>query len=204
MKLYADAPARRTRQVIGDLLVLGWVLVWLTVARVVHETTMSLARPGEQLAEAGDGLAERMRDAGRAVDDAPLVGDELRAPFDGAGGAADRMADAGTSQVQAVGELADWLSLCVAAIPILVALAVYLPLRWRFVREATAAQRFIDASEDLDLFALRALAGQPMSRLAAVSDDPAGAWRRRDPTVVRALAVLELRDAGLRPPPVGQ
>jgi hypothetical protein len=39
-----------------------------------------------------------------------------------------------------------------------------------------------------------------MHRLAAVSDDPAGAWRRRDADVVRRLAVLELRDAGLRPP----
>jgi len=35
--------------------------------------------------------------------------------------------------------------------------------------------------------------------LARVSDDPAGAWRRRDPDVVRRLAALELADAGLRP-----
>jgi hypothetical protein len=204
MKLYADAPARRTRQVVGDLLVAGWVLVWLAVARLVHETTMLLARPGEQLADAGGGLAERMRDAGEAVDDAPLVGEELRAPFDGAGDAAERMADAGTSQVAAVEQLAGWLSVCVGAIPVLIALAVYLPLRWRFVRHATAAQRFVDTGEDLDLFALRALAGQPMHRLARVSDDPAGAWRRRDTDVVRALALLELRDAGLRPPPTRQ
>jgi hypothetical protein len=204
MKLYADAPARRARQVVGDLLLVGWVVAWLAVARVVHETTMLLARPGEQITEAGNGLAERMRDAGRAVDGAPLVGDELKAPFDGAGDAADRIASAGTSQAEAVGHLADWLSVCLAAIPILIALAVYLPLRWRFVRHATAAQRFVDAGEDLDLFALRALAGQPMHRLAEVSDDPAGDWRRRDPGVVRALAVLELEDAGLRPPPVRQ
>ena len=32
-------------------------------------------------------------------------------------------------------------------------------------------------------------------------DDPAGAWRAQDPDVVRALALLELRDSGLRPPP---
>jgi hypothetical protein len=204
MKLYADAPARRTRQVVGDLLVAGWVLVWLVVARLVHEATMLLARPGEQLAEAGGGLAGRMRDAGEAVEDAPLVGGELRAPFDGAGDAAERMGDAGTSQVEAVEHLAGWLSVCVGAIPVLIALAVYLPLRWRFVRQATAAQRFVDAGEDLDLFALRALVGQPTHRLARVSDDPAGAWRRRDTDVVRALALLELRDAGLRPPPIRQ
>ena len=37
---------------------------------------------------------------------------------------------------------------------------------------------------------------------AMVSDDPAGAWRRGDPDVIHALALLELRECGLRPPPV--
>jgi hypothetical protein len=201
VKLYADSPARRTRQVVGDLLLLGWVLVWLLVARVVHSSTMLLARPGEEMTEAGNGLADRMRDAGSAVEDAPLIGDELRSPFDGAGDAADQLAAAGVSQVDAVEQLAFWLSLSVGAIPVLVALAVYLPMRYRFVREATAGQRFVDAGEDLDLFALRALSGQPMHRLARIHADPAGAWRRREPEVVRRLAELELRDVGLRPPP---
>nr|MBA2464268.1 hypothetical protein [Nocardioidaceae bacterium] len=53
---------------------------------------------------------------------------------------------------------------------------------------------------DLDLFALRAMAHQPLHRLARISEDPAGAWRARDTDVVRALAELELRDAGLTPP----
>jgi hypothetical protein len=38
-----------------------------------------------------------------------------------------------------------------------------------------------------------------MRTLAEVSDDPAGAWRARDPDVVRRLAELELADVGLRP-----
>jgi hypothetical protein len=44
------------------------------------------------------------------------------------------------------------------------------------------------------------MARQPMHRLARISDDPAGAWRRADPAVVQALAELELRDTGLRAP----
>jgi hypothetical protein len=40
---------------------------------------------------------------------------------------------------------------------------------------------------------------QPLHRLARISGDPAGAWRRRDADVVRALAELELRDVGLMP-----
>jgi hypothetical protein len=78
--------------------------------------------------------------------------------------------------------------------------AFFVPVRWRFVREATAGARFIDAAEDLDLFALRALARQPLHVLAGVSDDPAGAWRARDGDVVAALAALELRDSGLSLP----
>ena len=201
MKVYADSPVRRTRQVVGDLLVVIWVLAWLLIARIVHGSVLLLAEPGLQIEAAGSGLADRLRDAGSTVAGAPLIGDDLRGPFDGAGDAADRLAAAGTSQVEAVEQIAMWLGLSVGAIPVLVALAIHLPLRWRFVREATAGQRFIDAAEDLDLFALRALARQPMHRLARVSDDPAGAWRRRDPALVRELAVLELRDVGLAPPP---
>ena len=72
--------------------------------------------------------------------------------------------------------------------------------RTPWAREATAGQRFIDESADLDLFALRAMANQPMHRLARVSDDPVRDWREGDAEVVRALALLELGDAGLTPP----
>lgn len=200
MKLYADAPGHRLRQLAGDFLLVVWVIAWVLVARAVHDATTLLARPGEELSRAGSGLAQRMRDAGSAVDGAPFIGDQLEAPFEGAGDAADQVTEAGMAQVDAVNQLATWLSLAIGTIPILVLLAVYLPLRWRFVQEATAGQRFIDAAEDLDLFALRALVRQPMHRLATVSGDPAGAWRRRDEDVVRRLALLELRDVGLRPP----
>jgi hypothetical protein len=44
------------------------------------------------------------------------------------------------------------------------------------------------------------MANQPMHRLARISADPVRAWREGDAEVVRALALLELRDAGLRPP----
>jgi hypothetical protein len=80
--------------------------------------------------------------------------------------------------------------------------AFFLPGRWRFVREATAGQKFVDAEADLQLFALRAMSNQPMHQLARVSDDPVAAWQRGDREVVHALAKLEMRSVGLRPPPV--
>lgn len=200
MKVYADAPGHRSRQVLGDVLIALWVAVWVKLALVVHGATLALATPGEQIERAGTGLAGKLRDAGSSVGGIPLVGDDVRAPFDGAGDAADQIAAAGSAQVDAVHTLAFWLGLAVGAIPILVLVAVYVPLRWRFVREATAGQRFVDSGSDIDLFALRAMANQPLHRLARITDDPVGAWRAGDPAVVRELAVLELRDVGLRPP----
>lgn len=198
MKIYADSSARRTRQLLGDVLLVLWTVGWVKFALIVHTATLALAGPGERIAEAGGGLADGLRDVGATVGGVPLLGDEVGAPFVGAGEAADALAAAGDAQVDAVTQLALWLGLAVAAIPILVVLAGYLPRRIRFVREATAGQRFIDAGEDLDLFALRALARQPMRRLAQVSDDPAGAWRRHDAGVIRALANLELSESGMR------
>lgn len=200
MKIYADGPVRRTRQVFGDLFLVLWIAVWLRLADVVHDATLALAAPGRKIEQAGGGLAGKLRDAGSAMGDLPLVGDKARAPFDGAGQAADQIREAGAAQVQAVQHLAFWLGICVAAIPILVLAVVYVPFRIRFAREATAGQRFIDESADLDLFALRAMANQPMHRLARVSDDPVRDWREGDAEVVRALALLELGDAGLTPP----
>jgi hypothetical protein len=81
--------------------------------------------------------------------------------------------------------------------------AFWIPLRVSFIRKASAAQRFVDANEDLDLFALRALARQPLHVLARISDDPAGAWRRGDRAIIDALAELELREEGLQLPAIG-
>jgi hypothetical protein len=200
MKLYADGPGRRARQVLGDVLLLLWIAVWVALARVVHGATLALAKPGEEIQSAGAGLAGKLRDAGSTVGGIPLVGDDVRVPFDGAGDAADRIAAAGAAQVDAVHSLAFWLGLSVGAIPVLIVVAVYVPLRWRFVRAATAGQRFVDSGSELDLFALRAMAHQPLHRLARISDDPVGSWRSGDARVVRDLAVLEMRDVGLEPP----
>ena len=200
MKLYADLPARRRRQLLADGGLLVWTVVWILLARGLHNAVLMLARPAQALSDGSTGLADRLRAAGSAVDGAPLLGDQLSAPFDGAGAAAEQIASAGVAQVEAVEHLAFWLAVAVGAIPALLALAVHLTLRWRFVREASAAQRFVDAAADLDLFALRALSNQPLHRLAAVSSDPVAAWRSRDPLVVRRLAELELQAAGLTPP----
>ena len=199
MKLFADTPVRRTRQVLADLLFVAWLVLWVWIGMAVHGGTMELAGPARQTDSAATSMADQFRDAGGRLGEAPLVGDELAVPFDRAADASDGIAAAGRDTVSAVERLALLLGLSIALMPILIAAAIHLPRRWRFVREATASVRFIDAREDLDLFALRALAHQPMRVLARISDDPAGAWRDRDPDLVRQLAALELAEVGLRP-----
>ena len=200
MKLYAESPGRRTAQLLADLLLVVWLVAWAWAGSVVHDATLELGAPGEQLAESATGLSGALQDAGGTLGDVPVVGDEVQTPFDEASGAADQLAEVGRDQVRSVERLALWLGLSVAAIPILLGCLLHLPRRVRFVRRATAGARFVDAADDLDLFALRALAHQPMHVLARVSDDPAGAWRRGDRAVTDRLAEIELRSVGLRMP----
>jgi hypothetical protein len=198
--LYAQTPWRRARQLLADLLVIGWVVLWVRAGRRVYDVVGQLAGPGRTLEAAGSSLSESLTSAGDTVARVPLIGDDVRAPFTAAGGAADSIALAGIEVQQGVHQMALLLGLAIAAIPILLVVAVWLPVRARFVSRARAAGRILDSAADLDLFALRALATQPVRALARVSDDPANAWRRRDPEVVRALASLELRALGLREP----
>lgn len=201
MKFYADTPARRRRQILADLGFVLWAVVWIWLATRLFDLVLLLGAPGTAIESAGTSLADNMTSAGDSVAGLPVIGDAARGPFDRMSEASATIADAGRSQAEVVTRLAWFTAVIVAVGPIATLAAVWLPLRVRFARSAAAAQRFVDSDDDLDLFALRALARQPLRALAAIHPDPAGRWRDRDPAVVRALAELELRDEGLVPPP---
>ncbi|PUB20260.1 hypothetical protein C8K30_1163 [Promicromonospora sp. AC04] len=196
MRLYAAAPARCARQVLGDLMLLAWIAGWAWVGRQVHESTLELAGPGRATASAADDMAGRFHDVEGRIGGLPGVGDDLAAPFSGAAEAAESLAAAGRSQVETVEDVALLAGIAVFLIPVLLVAVLYVPLRIRFVRRAYAARHL--AGSDPALLALRALANQPLRALTRISDDPVGAWRDGDPAVVRRLADLELRDLGLR------
>jgi uncharacterized membrane protein len=202
MKIYSDIPARRARQTLGDAWLVLWSLLWVWAALRLHDLVLNLATPGQAVADGATRLAGSIVDAGEAVASVPLVGDTLGSPFDSMASAALSIADAGQAEVDAVGKLATFLAIALAVVAIASFAVFWVPIRLAFVRRATAAQRFVDANEDLDLFALRAMARQPLHVLARISDDPAGAWRRQDRHVIHALATLELKEEGLRPPPL--
>lgn len=197
MTWYSEIPTRRTRQIAGDVWLVAWSALWIWAAVRLYDLVMNLAAPGLAVSSSATDLAGRFDDAGAAVGQVPLIGDALQSPFDGMGGAAIAIADAGQASADAVGLLARFLAVALAVLGIASWAMVWVPIRVAFIRRATAARRFLDSTDDLDLFALRAMARQPLHLLARISDDPAGAWRRGDQRVIGELAALELHAEGL-------
>lgn len=197
MTWYSEIPARRTRQLLGDAWLVLWTALWIWAALRLYDLIMNLATPGLAVSSSATDLAGRFDDAGSAVGQVPLIGDALQSPFDGMGTAAIALADAGQASADAVGVLARFLAIALAVLGIASWAMVWVPIRIAFIRRATAARHFLDSTDDLDLFALRAMARQPLHLLARISNDPAGAWRRGDREVISALASLELRAEGL-------
>lgn len=185
---------------VGDIWFVFWTLAWIWAAFKLHDLVMNLAAPGLAIRDGATSLGDSIASAGDSIGGVPLVGESLASPFEGMSSAAMAIADAGAAEAEAVSKLALFLSVALGIVAIASYAVVWIPIRIAFIRRATAAQKFVDADEDLDLFALRAMTRQPLHILARISDDPAGAWRRGDPAVVRALAALELRAEGLRLP----
>ncbi len=198
MRLYADRRGVMARQFVSDLLVVAWVVFWIWAATRVYDTVEKLAVPGQKLEGAGEGMAGGLTDAGDKVDNVPGVGDELSSPLDRAAGAANSLAEAGRAQQEAVENLAITLVVLLLIVPLGLILFVWLPLRIRWIRRASFATALRGVRTGRDLLALRALANQPLRRLAAIGPDPASAWRDADVSTVDRLAALELRTLGLR------
>ena len=195
MRFYAQLPGRAVRQAIGDVLLLAWVVGWIAIGNALHDLVDRLAAPGRSVEQAGNRLARSMRDVEDRVGVVPGAGGALRRPFRGARDAGTALADAGRTQQETIHQLAFWLAVIVAGIPIAWALLHRLPRRVGWMREVAAAERL---SGDLDLFAFRALASRPLAELSAVGRSPAADWLRRDSGAVEALARLEFERLGLR------
>jgi hypothetical protein len=199
VRIYADRPGTGLRQFVADLFVVVWVGFWIWVATWVYDAVNKLAVPGQKMEGAGERMAGGLSEAGDKVGGIPAVGDELASPFDQAAGAAESLAEAGRDQQAAVQNLAVLLVVLLLIVPLSLVLFVWLPLRIRWIRRASYATALRGGRTGRDLLALRALANQPLRRLARVHADPAGAWRDGDEAVVTSLAALELRSLGLTP-----
>ena len=200
MAIYASRPGRLAGQLIGDAFVLGWALVWGLVGVFIHQVVSVLAIPARETARTATRLVTNLRDAADQAANVPGVGDDLRQPFDAASVTLGNVITSANQQVVSIERLAVIAGWVVFLIPVAVVVAFWLPRRIRFYRQAKASQAFLDSNADLDLFALRAMASQPLYVLAAITDDPVQAWRAGDRQVIDQLAEIELRRNGLRFP----
>jgi hypothetical protein len=198
MRLYSDFAPRRTRQIIADVVSLALIAAWVTLGVAVYQLIAQLAQFGRDMESAGAGFREAMSDVGQNLGSIPLIGPGIRVPFDGASGAGGALETAGQGQQEAIGQLATALGVGVAALPIAMILVLWLIPRIRFVRRANRASALVRAGAGIDLLALRALATQKLSTLAAIDDDAMAAWRRGDEGVMRKLAAVELQASGIR------
>jgi len=195
VKLYAETAGLRARQVIGDLAVVAWTAAWVWAGVTLYRLVEKLAVPGARLEQAGGGFAGDVAEIQQKVGRLPVVGGELQGPFGRLAGVGQTLADAGSTQQQVVHQLALWLGVLVAAVPIVILLLAWLPRRVAWAREAGAASRLRLAGADLELFAVRAVANRPLRQLHRVTPDPAGALRAGN---YEALADLELGSLGIR------
>ncbi|MET7981883.1 hypothetical protein [Streptomyces sp. NPDC005281] len=201
MRLYAQTPARRSRQVVADLIAVALIAAAVKFALVVHHAIMLLAEPGRQAQDAGDSLAGGLNDAGNAASKVPLVGSSLKKPLRSAADAATGLSDAGQSLEDLVGRVALLATIALIFLSVAFVLVLWLPPRVRWIRRSATTSRLLDAPGGADLLALRALTG-PQRDLAAIPVPPGGladAWRRGDQQVITDLSRLTLRQAGLRP-----
>ena len=195
LKLYAEVPRFRNRQLLQDVGLLLWSFLWVRVGMHVYDLVLRLGEPGRTVARAGQGLSGTLADISSKVGEIPLVGSSLRGPFVAASEAGQVLERAGLAQQEVVQDLAQWLGVLLALIPISYVAYRYLPDRWRWVKEASAASSLRIDAADLHLFALRAIARQPLYELQRVTPDPAAALANGE---YEPLAALELGSLGLK------
>jgi hypothetical protein len=196
MELYAPARGLRARQILADVGLLLWVLVWIQMGRTVHRLVAALAAPGRSVERAGRNLADAAGRGADAAEGVPLLGDALRRPFDAVGDGGRSLIEAGVSQQDSAANLALLLGLVVALLPIAWLVARWGPWRVGWVRDARQTRLLLEAPQGLALIALRALATRPLRDLHEAEPDP---WEAFTAGRHGRLAAVELDALGLAP-----
>jgi hypothetical protein len=194
---YATTPGRLAVQLLSDFAIVLWTAIWLLVGTAVYDAISAIADAGRQVENGANGIAGNLASAGHGAQHIPVVGDAVSKPLTSASEAALDIAGAGHSLDTTASWLAVLLALSVVAVPLLIVDLPWLFLRLRFFRRKWAVTGLAATAAGEQLLALRALTNRPPRKLAAISADPVGEWRREDPVTIRALAALELRSAGV-------
>jgi hypothetical protein len=197
MQIYSASPASRARQVTADVLAIAGIVLFAALGIATTTLLSALADLGRGIEDAGQGFESTMTDAASTVGDIPLVGRGAGAPFQDASEAGAALAAAGRDQQQLVHALAIAAGLIVALVPIALLARYWLARRVAFARRAATARALAGSPGGVELLALRALSVGRDRDLLGISPDPVADWRRGNAAVVRRLADLSLRDAGV-------
>jgi hypothetical protein len=199
MRFYPDIPSQRAATIVSDLVVLSLLVLFAWLGFKVHDTVDRLAVLGEGVRDAGESVQGGFQTAADAVEEAPLVGDDvaggLREAGEGTGG---NVAEIGREGEERVHRTADLLGFLTFLIPSVLLLFQAAPPRIALVRRLTAASRVLRGGdgERERLLAMRAAFSLPYGELLHYTDDPFGdlAAGRYD-----ALVSAAFEEAGLRP-----
>ncbi len=195
MKIYAERVPRIARQVAADLFLVAWIGGWIWLGLQVHDQLEALRRPTQRVGEVSDEIAASLANTSDQVRNLQLVGDVLASPFDAIVAGARELSTASANGQAAIARLADLSILLTALFPVLFALSVWLAVRGRWIRRATAAVRLRDSGHGDGLLAAQALTSSRLDKLARfdVGHDPFC-----DPSSRRRLATFALHQLGLR------
>jgi hypothetical protein len=195
VKLYAERPHRAAGQFVGDLLLVAWIGGWLWLGRAMHDGLDSLRTPATQVGNASSGLANSLAQTSDQLRGVQLVGELLAGPFDAIVASARQLVDASDTTQDAIARLADLSFVVTAFFPIVFALTVWLALRGRWMRHATAAARLRASGWGDGLLAAQALGSARLDRLGALAS-PGNPLE--DPISRHRLATYQLQRLGLR------
>jgi hypothetical protein len=204
MRLYPEVRSLRAATFLRDVLVVVLLVLFAWIGLAVHEAVDDLAVLGEGVQDAGGAVLGGFESAADAVDDTPLIGDELAGALEGAGaGTGGNVVELGERGESSVHRLANILGLIVFGLPALLVLLWYLPRRIEQVRRLHDAGLVLGEHVDparRRVVAMRAAFSLPYGRLLEYTRDPLGdlAAERYDPLIAAAL-----EDAGLQVRPSG-
>jgi hypothetical protein len=201
--LYPDLFWRRLSWVTLDLLVAGWIYVWVTVGQAIHREVLRL-----------EALARGVRETGRTFNgwilsfqqgipqNVPFLTDWLRQQTASLRThTGDQLIALGNTGSTAIQRLALTLAIALAAIPIVLVLMNYLPSRVQVVARMrgihVTVRRGVQEGlpdDSLEFLAARALYTQPYRRLLRYTKNPIADWREKR---FHGLARAELERHGL-------
>ena len=191
---YSPIWAGRRRH-LADLAVILWVAAWLGLGSAVSNDIGGLSVVASTMSGVGATM-EQTANVLSKVGSLPFVGADVGPIAREARRTALAASSGSVTLRRSVAQLATLLGVFLAAVPVLVVLAVYIPGRISVALEVRAVRRTLRRPDPAfeEYLARRAVASLPFHALRRVSPTP---WRDLDEGRFSALAEAELKRIGI-------